>query len=57
MSCMKINGAPTASTKGIVGTLAMDIDSENYDLYKCVAANSDETYVWEAVVGDSNTSS
>jgi len=48
--CIKLNGAPTTSTEGAVGLLGMDISSESYDLYKCVAVN-ENGYIWKLVGG------
>lgn len=47
INCIKINGAPTATTEGAVGVLAMDIDSKTKGIYKCTAVNEDGTYTWE----------
>ena len=48
-SCIKINGVPTETTEGAVGVLAIDVDSENKDVYKCVAVNEDGTYDWDII--------
>ena len=42
--CIKGSGAPTTATEGAVGCLYMD--SDNGDLYKCVA-QKDSEYLWE----------
>lgn len=49
-----LHGAPSTATEGAVGVLGMDVDSENHDLYKCVAAIDGE-YTWEPVGGGSST--
>lgn len=46
--CEKFHGAPTSSTEGAVGLLGIDVDSENHDLYKCVAIENGN-YIWEFV--------
>ena len=55
ISCLCLNGAPTTSTEGAVGMLGMDITSETYDLYKCVAADGG-VYTWERIENAQNNS-
>lgn len=43
-----LHGVPSTATEGAVGVLGMDVDSENHDLYKCIAA-SNGIYTWEPV--------
>lgn len=50
-----LHGVPSESTEGAVGVLGMDVDSNNNDLYKCVAAR-DGVYTWKPVGGGSSAS-
>lgn len=52
IACIELHGEPNAATEGAVGVLAMDVDSPNHDLYKCVGANNG-IYTWELHSGDS----
>ena len=45
-----LHNAPTTSTEGAVGCLAMNVDSPDYGLYKCVEVNNG-VYVWREIVG------
>lgn len=49
--CIILNKEPTGDTVGLVGMLAMNINSENKDLYKCIRIpeNNGEGYIWEQV--------
>lgn len=48
--CILGSGAPTATTESAVGCLYMDTDSDNGDLYKCIAQENG-VYTWAVVAG------
>jgi hypothetical protein len=46
VACIEVHGRPNAATEGAVGVLAIDVDSPNGEMYRCVAVNGG-IYTWE----------
>jgi hypothetical protein len=58
-SCIQLTAPPTSSTPALVGMLAMNTNSNEKELYKCVSVNRN-TYTWkplETSGGESGTPS
>lgn len=55
VACIELHGKPNAATEGAVGVLAIDVDSPQYEVYKCVAVNG-SIYTWVALVPEVDTS-
>ena len=53
VACIELHGKPNAATEGAIGALAIDVDSPQRDVYKCVAVNG-SIYTWDLLSIDVN---
>lgn len=46
--CIELHGAPNSATKGVVGLLGLDVDSDGKEVYVCTAVNG-AIYTWKCI--------